>query len=153
MIIQPLNLTRLDIPHLIDAALTLPQSGSLSMSPDGLIYLDIHDDYIHTLFPLLNQSYPTSIKPDYFGEKSAGAHISVIYPEENTLVKQQKLGKTHRFKILDAFSADLGIKRYYVLTVAANSLIELRSQQNLGRQLKFKGHWIDLHITIGTSML
>ncbi|KTD11339.1 hypothetical protein [Legionella jamestowniensis] len=148
-----LKLKRLDIPDLLDAALNLPTSGDIKQSKDGLLYLDIADSYIHDLYPFLKNYSSVIIKPDYFGQKSAGAHISIIYPEENSANMQEELGKTHHFKVLQVVSGDLGHKRYYVLTVSAPTLIEVRKKYQLGPQLKFKDHWIDLHITLGVSML
>ncbi|ASQ45640.1 hypothetical protein [Legionella clemsonensis] len=152
MTTNSLKLKHLDIPDLIDAALNLPASGYIKQSKDGLLYLDIADSYIHALYPFLKNYSAAIIKPDYFGQKSAGAHISVIYPEENTASVQEELGKTHQFKVLQVVSGDLGHKRYYVLTINAPTLIEVRQKYLLGPQLKFKNHWIDLHITLGVSM-
>ncbi|WP_045107498.1 hypothetical protein [Legionella hackeliae] len=146
-----LKLTHLDIPGLIDAASNLPSIGYLKQSNDGLVYLDLANGYIHNLYPFLKNYSSTIVKPDYFGQKTAGAHISVIYPEENTKVDQQELGSSHYFELLHTFAGDIGNKRYYVLTVHAPTLIALRQRYGLGSQLKFKEHWIDLHITLGVS--
>ncbi|WED44043.1 hypothetical protein [Legionella cardiaca] len=153
MIKNYLKLTPLDIPNLIGNAMNLPSTGRLSVSDDGLVYLDLPDSYIHELYPLLASYSDTIIKPEYFGQKSAGAHISVIYPEENTPVDPQELGKLHQFEILQAVAADLGAKRYYVLTVNAPTLMALRNKHHLGSLLNFKNYWINLHITIGIAFL
>lgn len=139
------------LPDLLTVANSFSKMGCLKMSINKLIYLDIHDDYIHQLYPLLNQWNQKIDKPDYFGEKAVGAHISVIYPEENILVLDDELSQRHYFTITGLFSADLHNKRYYVLGVKAPSLIALRNKHKLADKLFFKDHWIDLHITIGTS--
>lgn len=148
-----LTLISLDIPNLINKARTFPAEGILSQSSDGLIYLDISDNYIHDLYPLLQEYCDSITKPDYFSIKSAGAHISVIYPEEAISINSEELGKLYPFSVLQAFAANLGVKRYYVLTINSPELINLRRRYNLGPQLSFKNHWIDLHITIGTELL
>lgn len=79
-------ITKLNTPVIIHAASHLKHSGQLIRSENRLTYLDIDDAYIHKLFPLL-QDYQIKI-PDYFGVKSAGAHISIIYPEENILIQR-----------------------------------------------------------------
>lgn len=148
-----LNFTAINIPGLMEIALSFSQFGYLSRSKDNLIYLNIDDDYIHRLFPLLKETNEQINKPAYFSEKLVGAHISVIYPEEYTSMLEIDLDRKHHFKITGTFSADLGTKRYYVLGVESPSLLALRQKYNLGSKLYFKKHRIDLHITIGTSQL
>lgn len=149
--INRLKLMNLNIPELISQARHFPNSGELCLSPDGLLYLDIDDRYIHELYPLLKNYSPIINKPNYFGQKTAGAHISVIYPEENTAVATQELGVRHTFEIQEVFAVQLDNKCYYGLTVNVPSLIYLRQKYDLEPQLLFKNHWIELHITIGTS--
>lgn len=111
--IEKLNILELD-----KKVSGLATRNKLAISSNNLVYLDVHDDYIHRLFPLLeNQKIK---KPDYFGAGSAGAHISVIYPEENILVSSDDLNKDHEFKIKGVFAAEIGLKKYYALTYAIN---------------------------------
>src|SRR3990167_11223052 len=90
-------ITKLNAPTIINAASHLKQKGQLARSKNNLVYLDIDDAYIHKLFPLL-QDHQIKI-PDYFGEKSAGAHITVIYPEENKKINKNDLNQKHDFII------------------------------------------------------
>jgi len=149
--LKPLSFTPLNLPELLTQAANLPTSGRLANSRDNLCYLDLSDDYIHQLFPFLQET--EAQKPDYFGENLVGAHISVIYPEEKRLVGGSDLGQIHHFSIKGAFSADLGAKRYYVLLVNAPSLLLLRKKQGLPDRLAFKDHWIDFHITLGVCSI
>src|SRR5829696_1009800 len=111
---------KLNIPNLISAASHLALDGKLAISDNNLVYLSVHDDYIHQLFPLFaNQKIK---KPDYFGAGSAGAHISVIYPEENILISSNDLDGEHKFEIEGACTAEIGLKNYYALMVNAPSL-------------------------------
>lgn len=58
----------------------LPQQGILKNS-NGFVYVDLDDDYIHSLIMFLQQD--DFQEPPYFGDPGlVGAHISVIYPEE-----------------------------------------------------------------------
>lgn len=125
-------------------------AGYLSITAENLVYLDINDDYIHQLFPLLQNNLIT--KPDYFGENLIGAHISVIYPEENKLVREECLNKKHYFNIKDLYVATLNCKKYYVITVASHTLLQLREKYGLPEMLCFKGHMIEFHITIGIAI-
>jgi len=138
---------KLIIPELLNAASYLPSKGKLAISDNNLVYLDIDDSYIHQLFPLLeNQQLK---KPDYFGEKSAGAHITVIYPEEGKIINSEDLNQEHSFIIKDIVTAGISVKIYYVLLVESPSLLKLRRQYGLSDMLCFKGYSIGFHITIG----
>ena len=141
----------LNIPELVNDVSGLATRGRLAISDNNLVYLDVHDDYIHQLFPLFaNQKIK---KPDYFGVGSVGAHISIIYPEENILVSSDDLTDEHEFEIKGAFVADMGLKRYYALMVNAPSLLLLRRKYGLSDMLPFKGYSIGFHITIGVQPL
>ncbi len=141
---------KLHIPDLMNAASHLALDGKLTISDNNLVYLDVDDAYIHLLFPLLqNQQIK---KPDYFGEKSAGAHITVIYPEENKKINKNDLGQRHSFVIKDIVTAQIGLKTYYVLLVESASLLQLRRQYALSDMLCFKGYSIGFHITIGVKI-
>jgi len=140
------KIIKLDIPEITNAASLLSPSGKLAISDNNLVYLDIEDAYIHQLFPLLqNQQIK---KPDYFGEKSAGAHITVIYPEENKIIYSDDLNQKHSFIVKDIVTAEIGMKVYYVLLVNSPSLLKLRRQCGLSDMLCFKSYSIGFHITI-----
>lgn len=135
---------------LIDAALKLDNVGCLIKNEANLIYLDIDDNYIHQLLPLLGDKKIKS--PDYFNEHLIGAHISVVYPDEIKLIADKDLGGKHHFKIKEAYTAKLDLKNYYVLTVDAPSLLELRRKYALPDLLSFKDYGVEFHITIGVRV-
>lgn len=67
----------------------LPQKGRLS-NKDGFIYVDVDDDYIHTLFEMLGEE--GFEKPPYFRRAdAAGAHISVILKGEHVIPEELDL--------------------------------------------------------------
>lgn len=140
-------ITKLNAPAIINAASHLKQKGQLANSKNNLVYLDIDDAYIHQLFPLL-QDHQIKM-PDYFGEESAGAHITAIYPEEGKRINKDDLGIEHDFSIKAAVIAEIGKKNYYVLLAESPSLLQLRRKYNLPDLLCFKGYSIGFHITIG----
>jgi hypothetical protein len=81
---------KLNTPAIINAAPHLMRKGQLAISSNNLVYLDVDDAYIHELFPLAESA---NFKlPDYFGEGSVGAHITVIYPQECKQVNKEDLG-------------------------------------------------------------
>jgi hypothetical protein len=90
-------------------------------------------------------------KPDYFGLKSAGAHITVAYPEEGRVINKEDLAQEHGFLIKNAVTAEIGQKKYYVLLVESSSLLQLRKKYKLPDLLSFKGYSIGFHITIGVT--
>jgi len=139
----------LNLPSLLEAAKKLPNSGTLVNTPENYLYLDIDDNFIHELFPMLANE---SIKiPNYFEGKNSGAHLSVIYPEEKREINADDYGQEHSFSVLDVGVATLHDKDYYVLWVAAPTLQILRQEYFLNPQLFFKGYRIDFHITIAVS--
>ena len=142
-------ITNLKVPLLKKAASKLPSTGKIAVSNNNLVYLDINDEYVHQLFPLLKNF--NIKKPDYFGENSAGAHITVIYPEENKKINKEDLGREHDFLIKNIITAEIGLKTYYALLIESRSLLQLRRKYALPDMLSFKGYSIGFHITIGVS--
>jgi len=143
-------MAKLDNPALIKLAAKLPTIGTLAITNQHLVYLDIVDDYIHQLFPLLENKNNLIVKPDYFNKYLIGAHISVIYPEENKLINPIELGKQHKFKIKNLITMEINSKVYYALRVESHSLLELRRKYKLPDKLNFRGIRVEFHITIGT---
>jgi hypothetical protein len=142
-------ITTLNIPLIAAAASHFKCTGKLKQSQNNLVYLDIDDAYILELFPLLQDQ--TIKMPDYFGKGSAGAHITVVYPEENKKINKEELGVEHAFSINALAAAEIGHKTYYVLLVEAPSLLQLRRQYQLPDLLCFKGYAVGFHITIGVK--
>lgn len=140
-------------PDLLARAQRLPLSGHLEMTADDLVYLNISDQFINELFPLLSNEESKIIKPDYMGPNLIGAHISVIYPEEGQPKSLEELDTLYDFQPIDLFSTRLGKKIYYAIRVLAPPLIELRGKYGLAPLLSFKHQLIPLHITIGISLL
>lgn len=105
------------------------------------------DAYVHQLFSLLKDG--TVQKPDYFGEQSVGAHITIIYPEEHKNIQKKDLQQQHHFLVKEIVTAEIGRKIYYVLLVDSPSLLQLRRKYDLPDLLSFKGYSIGFHITVG----
>lgn len=141
---------KLDVPAIIHAASHLKRKGQLEKSKNNLIYLNIDDAYIHKLFPLL-QDYQIKM-PDYFGEGSVGAHITVIYPEEGKEINKKDLGAEHDFSIKNVAVTEIGQKTYYVLLIDSPSLLQLRRKYNLPDLLCFKDYSVGFHITVGVKI-
>ena len=145
------TLKNLPNPTLLQSAFALPKKGTVKRSPNKLIYLDIDNNYIHDLFPLLKN--PNLTKPNYFNKDSAGAHITIIYPEETHRFKMEDLNQEHKFIIKDLISVEIGNKIYIALLVESPTLLALRRKYGLPDLLSFKGYKIGFHITIANEMI
>lgn len=132
---------------LLDSASRISQRGFLALSANKLLYLKVDDDYIHDLYPLLQSEVIQ--KPDYFRNKRAGAHISVMYPSEGLFAFTNQLGGEHIFQITEFVAAKIGHRIYYALMVECPGLSLIRKQLHLTDKLNFKGYAIGFHITIG----
>lgn len=143
------HIVSLKLSKIIDAAQRLSSTGKTKTTENNLFCLNIDDAYIHQLFLLLEDERIK--KPDYFGEKSVGAHITIIYPEENKNINTHDLQQEHSFLVKNIVTAEIGQKKYYVLLVESSSLLQLRRKYKLPDLLCFKGYSIGFHITIGVK--
>jgi hypothetical protein len=144
--------TALDNQRLIEHARTINSAGILVQS-GSYVFLNIDNAYIHELFDLLDPAYDAQ-KPDYFSsEKSAGAHITVFYNEEDVQFDPKEVGKCHTFSVIDLHKVTLNNKEYFVLMISSPSLRELRIKHNLTDKPRYKGYSIDFHITIAVKAL
>lgn len=146
-----LPFVKLNYPKLTKLANTFSKVGCLEISQDNLIYLDIEDNFVHDLFPLLH--LPDVHKPDYFGQNLIGAHISVVYPEENVMVADEDMHQEHTFEVVGVYSAIRNEKKYYVVGVKSDSLHNLRIRYGLPEKPCYKNYGVDFHITIGVKPL
>lgn len=138
----------LSIPTLNNSLTNLMRSGKIIVKSDYM-YVDIDDQYIHKLFPLIHVD--GICKPNYFTAKTnyMGAHISVIYPEENVFIQNDFVGSTLDFEIVGAFTAQIYNRQYFMLTISAPMITQIRESHGLIAKLTFKGYPVDPHITIG----
>ena len=90
-------------------------------------------------------------KPDYFSPDKlfSGAHITIVYPEENTVLSNDDIKTQHQFCIQNLSHVILGTKEYFVLMVSVPSLEQLREKHGLPKKPRYKNVAIDFHITIG----
>lgn len=143
---EKLNLSLINHP-----VQNLQKTGILKISKNRLLYLDIDDNYVHLLFPLLDNIKANIKKPNYFGKGLAGAHISVIYPEEERVIRKEDLEREHPFQLKEMAMVIIGLKKYYVMMIDSPSLNQIRANYSLPATLNFKGYAVGFHITIGVS--
>ena len=141
-------ITELSCKTVFHKTSTLKKEGLLEQR-DHYCYLKIDDDFIHFIHPALN-SYGAVDKPDYFKPpEDVGAHISVIYPEENIHVNRKHIGQKHLFSIDGLIKARFGLKEYFALSIISPSLAVFRQKYGLDPKPTFKGQQIVFHITVG----
>jgi hypothetical protein len=145
-----------ETPVAIEIAAALPHSGELKQKDNGYVYVDVSNDFINLLFPIIEQhikeEHPDAkvVPPPFLSKKGIGAHISVMY--ETDIVKNDiwnipELGKEYTFTIREIRSVKIlgqKPKKLWLLAVDAPDLETLR--ESYGLSSKLKGH--DFHITI-----
>lgn len=118
--------------------------GILIVKSDGFGYLKVDDEYIHSLFPLLELETDGFEKPPYFRTSEApGAHISVFYVDENII--PDEVGRNFRFELKQIVIVKPSKETSYaVLQVTSPELEKLREKYGLSSKLF--GH--EYHISL-----
>lgn len=129
---------------LFEAQFQLKRDGILKKTPDGLVYLHISDDYIHKLYPLLDEE--GTQKPSYC------AHIPIISEKELSTLNLEQLkefGEVFDFTIKNCqcihSSEHSDVESIWVLNVESPSLEHLRERYGLSSKL----HSQEFAIVIG----
>lgn len=149
---EKMIISELTNPAILECVKGLATTGVIHQS-EHYCYLKIDDEYIHRAYPLLAE-YSHIHKPDYFSpNNNIGAHISIIYPEEDVTLHNIHPGQIHSFTVVGFMKAKFGHKEYFVLAVEGASLTALRRQHQLSAKPVFKGHNIVFHTTIGVRDL
>lgn len=142
-------------PQVIEAVVQIQQKGILKQKDNGYLYLEVSKDFIAEALPLLN--VPGKIVPPrhYTSKKGIGAHISVMYENEqilNEIWEIKELGQEYTFTVIELRTVKLNkdnkVKKLWLIAVAAPELEKLR--ESYGLSSKLKNH--DFHITIGTQV-
>jgi len=127
--------------------------GKLKMTDDGFVYLEINDDLIKGLLPMIDEDDVK--KPPYEQKQynSVGTHVSVMYGDEvnDNDLKIQEVGNEYNFKLGDFKSVNPKgwdeMKKVYFLQIHSEELEKLRKKYDL--PAKLNGH--EFHITIGVE--
>lgn len=142
-------------PQVIEKVVQIQQKGILKQKDNGYLYVEVSRDFIAEALPLIDA--PGKIVPPrhYTSKKGIGAHISVMYENEqvlNEIWEIKELGQEFTFNIMEIRTVKLNkdnkIKKLWLLAVDAPELEQLR--ENYGLSSKLKGH--DFHITIGAQI-
>lgn len=135
-------------PVALELAVNIPGEGILKQKDNGFVYLDVSNDFIDNLVPMLNM--PGELRKRPTATRSMGAHISVFYEKEE--VVPVELGQSFSFEVQDIRSFSMhtrdGTRRLWVVSVVSPELEWLR--QSYGCSALLKGH--AFHITLGKQM-
>jgi hypothetical protein len=142
-------------PKVIETVVQIQQKGILKQKDNGYLYLEVAKEFIAETLPLIDS--PGKIVPPrhYASKKGIGAHISVMYENEqilNEIWEIKELGQEFNFTVMELRTVKLNkdnkMKKLWLLAVAAPELEKLR--ESYGLSSKLKNH--DFHITIGTQV-
>lgn len=158
---------KIDHKPLLDHASKLLNRGTLESTDNMYHYLNVVDEFILELFPLIQEK--DVVIPDYFPPHSdIGAHLSVFYPNElNPLnegnegnglnefnerivpINVTEKGQSFSFEVKNLIKMHAFDKTYYALMVFSKDLEALRIKYGFNKMLNFKGVMVPFHITIG----
>ena len=142
------NLTKLAIKKVKKEELV----GTLRQDKDGFVYIDVSNNIIHGLFPLIDDE--GAEKPPYFGKGGIGAHVSAISDEElDEDVEIKEIGNKIPFEIIGVHSANPEgwdeMSKVWFLTIDCPELKKIRRKYDLPETYKNKKQ--DYHITFATK--
>lgn len=129
-------------------AQSLSTTGILKQKENGFVYLDVSNEFITAILPLLDHQGEIFARPTAI--RSIGAHISVF--DEGEKIMPKELGKSFSFSVNEIRNFTLhtrdGLKKLWVIAIESPELEQLR--EKYGVTAKLKGY--DFHITLGKQM-
>lgn len=144
-----------DQPHVIEAVVQIQQKGILKQKDNGYLYLDVSNDFIGHALPLIDALGRLEPPRHYVSKKGIGAHISVMYENEqilNEIWEIKELGQEFTFTVMELRTVKINnnnkMKKLWLLAVHAPELEKLR--ESYGLSSKLKNH--DFHITVGNQI-
>ncbi|MDB2614122.1 hypothetical protein N9Y92_03065 [Chlamydiales bacterium] len=135
-------------PEVLKKAESLDLSGTLKQKENGFVYLDVSNEFITSIAPLLEHEGRLQVLPT--AKKSTGAHISAFYESEGvspTEIDQKFAFDVNEIRKFTLHTRD-EVKKLWVIAVDAPELEDLRASYGLSPYLKGKA----FHITIGKQL-
>jgi|3_EtaG_2_1085321.scaffolds.fasta_scaffold60318_2 hypothetical protein len=128
---------------------SVPLYGKLKQANDGYVYLDVSNNFINGIFPLIRDEGIE--KPPYFQGKyqRIGAHVSVVSSEEADMFEDiEEIGEEFSFKLGSLKSVEPerwpDMDRVWFVQIESSELKQLRRKYGLPQKLN--GH--EFHITV-----
>ncbi len=142
-------------PQIIEKVVQFEQKGILKQKDNGYLYVEVSRDFIAESLPLIDAQGKIVPPRHYTSKKGIGAHISVMYENEqilNEIWEIKELGQEFTFTVMEMRTVKLNrdnkMKKLWLLAVAAPELEKHR--ESYGLSSKLKDH--DFHITLGTQV-
>jgi hypothetical protein len=142
-------------PQVIETVVQFEQKGILKQKDNGYLYVEVSRDFIAEALPLIEAQGKIVPPRHYTSKKGIGAHISVMYENEqilNEIWEIKELGQEFTFTVMELRTVKLNknnkMQKLWLLAVDAPELEKLR--ESYGLSSKLKNH--DFHITIGTQV-
>lgn len=144
-----------DQPTVIEATASLDHQGVLKQKDNGYLYVEVPNEYISLLLPLIDCDGRLVPPRHYTSKKGIGAHISVMYENEridNEIWNIDEMGEVFTFDVKELrtvkLTRDNKMKKLWLLALEAPELEKLREAYGLSNKLK--GH--DFHITLAYQL-
>ena len=116
----------------------------------GYLYLAVDNQYIHSLYPIIQNFDNKSQKPPYFRKTDPiGSHVSVMYEKETEALNIEEVNKSFNFTLNKLKLVESKGKYYYVLEIESPELEKLRLKYGLTSLL----NGFRFHITIAIKEL
>ena len=127
----------------------LPKTGILKQRKN-YVYLALDNQYIHSLYPIIENFDNKSQKPPYFRKDDPiGSHVSVMYEKETENLNIEEVNRSFNFTLNKLKLVESKGKSYYVLEIESPELEKLRLKYGLTKLLNgFK-----FHITVAIKEL
>ena len=134
---------------ILEEAEKLPKSGILKQRKN-YVYLALDNQYIHSLYPIIQNFDNKTQKPPYFRKADPiGSHVSVMYEKETEALNIEEVNKSFNFTLNKLKLVESKGKSYYVLEIESPELEKLRLKYGLTKLLNgFK-----FHITVAITEL
>lgn len=142
-------------PEVLGKIIQFQQKGILKQKDNGYLYVEVSKDFIAEALPLIKAQGKIVPPRHYTSKKGIGAHISVMYENEqilNEIWEIKELGHEFTFTVMELRTVKLNkdnkVKKLWLIAVSSPELEKLR--ESYGLPSKLKNH--DFHITIGTQV-
>ncbi len=114
-------------PAALEKALSLPQTGILKKKANGLVYLDVSNEFISLADTI---DLPGRLQLTSIAHNAIGAHIPVFLPAEN--IAPEELGVEFPFNVKEIRSSIVktkdGISKPWEISIDSNALKDLRQK-------------------------
>lgn len=118
----------------------MPSSGLLKTTDQGLVYVEIDDNYVGAILKQLKDSRYMI----YRSASIVGPHITVMFAVETKGKNIKEFGQQIKFKPIGFYTITMADREYFMLAIEAPELIKIRARYGLTP--KPNGHTFNLAV-------